>query len=112
MLAQTAAAASVRDTKYLKKTVTQIINTRDKTTKALKQMGYNVLDTQANFIFFEAPDAPALYKFLYEKKILARHWNKPRIKNFMRVSIGTDEEMETFVNAVKEFWQPSKGGNF
>jgi len=103
MLAQTAASAAIADTAYLKETSTRIIKTRESTIEALRTMGYNVLQSEANFIFMEVNDAPALYNYLFENKILVRHWNKPRIKDFLRVSIGTETEMETFLKSVEMY---------
>jgi histidinol-phosphate aminotransferase len=102
-LAQTCAAAAISDTQYTKEISARIITTREKTVKSLREMDYRVLHSQANFIFMETLNAEKLYKFLLENKILVRHWNNPRIKNFLRVSIGTDTEMEAFLKCVKEF---------
>jgi histidinol-phosphate aminotransferase len=102
MLAQLGAPAAIRDTGYLKETTAKIIATREKTIAELKKLNYNVLPSQANFIFMEAANAGALYSHLLENKILVRHWNKPHISNFLRVSIGTDEEMEAFLTCVKQ----------
>lgn len=107
MLAQTCAAAAILDTAYLKKTTAKIIETREKTIAALREMGYNVSDSQANFIFFQADDASGLYNFLLKNKILARYWNKPRLNKYLRVSIGTEADMEVFTDCVKRF---SNGG--
>lgn len=101
MIAQICAAAAISDTAYYAEITAKIIATREKTIASLKQMGYNVLHSQANFIFIEAGEN--LYKFLYENKILVRHWSKPRLKNFLRVSIGTDTEMEAFLQCVNRF---------
>ncbi|MCL2388189.1 MAG: aminotransferase class I/II-fold pyridoxal phosphate-dependent enzyme [Defluviitaleaceae bacterium] len=103
MLAQIGATAAISDTDYLKETTTRIIATRGKTTAALEAMGYKVLPSHANFIFFHAANAGALYQFLLDNKILARYWSKPRISEFIRVSIGTDEDMEVFVKCVRQF---------
>ena len=102
MLAQLAAAAATKDTEYLRETTGRIIHTRDKTISALQGMGYKVLPSQANFIFIHAKNAQQLYLFLEARKILVRYWNKPRINEFIRVTIGTDEEMEAFVQCMKE----------
>jgi histidinol-phosphate aminotransferase len=103
MLAQICAAAAISDTEYLKKTTAQIIKTRGFTIRELKKLGYNVLDSQANFIFMQTENAETLYKFLLENKILARYWKKTRIEKFLRVSIGTDEDMEAFIKCVSRF---------
>jgi histidinol-phosphate aminotransferase len=103
MLAQICAAAAVSDTAYLSETVSRIIKTRDFTVGELEKLGYNVLDSQANFIFMHAENAKALYEHLMENKILVRYWEKPRINQFLRVSIGTDKDMEAFIECVSRF---------
>jgi len=101
MLAQLCAAAAISDTAYLKKTTEQIIKTRKSTTNELKSLGYKVCNSQANFIFMQTPNAAAMYNSLLENKILVRHWKKERIANFLRITIGTQEEMEEFIKCVK-----------
>lgn len=103
MLAQIGAAAAIKDTEYLKKTCARIIETRNSTAKELERMGYNVLPSHTNFLFIEVEDAKALYEYLYENKILTRHWQKPRINKHLRISIGTDSDMEVFLQCVKQF---------
>ena len=103
MLAQTAAAAAVKDRPYLEKTIKAVTQTRDKTAARLREMGYNVLPSQTNFIFMVTPHAGSLYKHLLENKILARYWDTPRLIDCLRVSIGTNEDMEAFTNCAQEF---------
>ena len=103
MLAQICASAAISDTSYLQKTTTKVIKTRDFTIEELTKLGYNVLDSQANFIFIESENARYLYEFLLKNKILVRYWNKKRIDNFLRVSIGTDSEMEAFIKCASQF---------
>ena len=63
-----------------------------------------VLPSKANFIFITHPTVPAqtLFAGLREKGVLVRYFNQPRIDNYLRVSIGTDQEMDAFLTAVKE----------
>lgn len=100
MLAQTAAAAAISDTDYLRETTARVVKTRDFVIAELRK-NFRVLDSQANFIFMEAADAKKFYEFFLQNKIIVRHWAKPRIKNFLRVSIGTDADMEAFVRCIK-----------
>jgi histidinol-phosphate aminotransferase len=109
MLAQSGAKAAVRDVDYWNETRKRIIETRDKTAARLRKMGYNVLDSQTNFLFVEAENAKRakeLYEYLFANKILARYWDKPRINRFFRVSIGTDAEMEAFLNCIEKQTKP------
>ncbi|MCL2377673.1 MAG: histidinol-phosphate transaminase [Defluviitaleaceae bacterium] len=103
MLAQTAAAAAIKDRPYLKKTITEVIKTRDNTTGRLEAMGYHVLPSQTNFILVKTPEAEGLYSHLLNHKILARYWHTPKLKNYLRVSIGTNSDMEAFIQCVQEY---------
>lgn len=103
MLAQLAAAAAIRDTAHLRETTGRIISTRECVAEKLRGLGYNVLPSDANFIFMEAQNAFELYEFLRAEKILVRHWKKPSLENFLRVTIGTDAEMAAFTEVVERF---------
>ncbi|MCL2563982.1 MAG: histidinol-phosphate transaminase [Oscillospiraceae bacterium] len=103
MLAQLGAAASMADADYWEETRRRIIATRERTAEALRTLGYTVLPSQANFLFVRASDAKGLYEHLLAHKVLVRYWDKPRIRDFLRVTIGTDEEMEAFLQCVKQF---------
>jgi len=103
MLAQAAAIAAIQDKSYLQETVKRIVITRDKTIARLQAMGYRVLPSQTNFILVITADAQDLYHYLQNNKILARHWDTPRLKNCLRVSIGTDTDMEAFLQCVQEY---------
>ena len=101
MLEQTAAQAAILDADYWNEQRNRIILTRNQAAADLRQLGYDVLDSHANFVFIRAKDAKRIYEHLIEHKILVRYWNKPRINEFIRVSIGTDAEMEAFMKCVK-----------
>jgi len=103
MLAQAAATAAIQDRPYLEKTIKEVVATRSRTTARLQAMGYHVLHSQTNFILFKAPDAEGLYNHLLSHKILARYWNTPRLKDYLRVSIGTNTDMEAFIQCVQEY---------
>ena len=70
----------------------------------MKELGFTVLPSKANFIFVKTDkmDGGELYKTLKARGILVRHFTNPRICQFNRVTIGTREQMQTFVNTVKE----------
>jgi len=103
MLAQTAAIAAIKDRPYLAQTLSQVIITRDTTAARLREMGYYVLPSHTNFILIQTPEAQGLYNYLLKNKILARYWATPRLKDYLRVSIGTNKEMEAFLQCVQEF---------
>ena len=81
-----------------------IMENRDYTVKALEAMGFKVLPSSANFIFVSSDkiDGGEYYRKLKEKKILVRHFDKPRISSWCRVSIGRRDQMEAFLKATEE----------
>lgn len=103
-LALVGAAAAVADKEYFDAQRYKVMATRTRTTEILKEMGFQVLSSKANFIFITHPTVPAQTMFagLREKGVLVRYFNQPRIDNYLRVSIGTDQEMDAFLTAVKE----------
>lgn len=101
------ALESFNDEAYFQDVRQRVIATREKTVARMKEMGFIVIPSIANFIFISHPLLPAItiYQQLRQKDILVRYFNKPRIDNFLRVSIGSDEEMECFLQAVAEVIQ-------
>ena len=95
---------SFKDDDYFVKTNAKIIETREKTVKKLKELGFKVLNSSANFIFISHNKVFAgdLYKQLKENGVLVRYFAKNRIDNYLRVTIGTDEEMEIFIEKLKD----------
>ena len=95
---------SFKDNEYFEKTNAKIIQTREKTSEKLKKLGFKVLNSSANFIFISYKDVYAgdLYKQLKENGVLVRYFSKDRIDNYLRVTIGTDEEMGTFIEKLEE----------
>jgi histidinol-phosphate aminotransferase len=98
-------AQSVRDVDYFNEISKKIIDTREKVKKELKELSFEFPDSKANFIFAKNDkiDIIKLYNYLREKDIYVRHWNQPLIKDYVRISIGTDDEMKVFIDEVKEF---------
>jgi histidinol-phosphate aminotransferase len=81
-----------------------VAETREKTTGKLKELGFTVLPSQANFIFASHPSVPGekLFLGLRQRGVLVRYFKKPRIDNFLRITIGTDQEMDCLITAVQE----------
>ena len=102
--------ASVKDDKYFKATVQKVINTREWTKIQLKELGFVFPDSKTNFIFAKHSEIPAkeLFEMLKKKKIYVRYFNKPRIDNFLRISIGTDEQMQKLVECLREYIEKKK----
>jgi histidinol-phosphate aminotransferase len=102
MLAQIGAKSALQDEKYFYENLRRIIATRDKTAEALKRLKINVLNSSANFLFIEFENAKEVYEKLLKSKILTRYWDSPRINKFLRVTIGDKQEMEAFIQCVKQ----------
>ena len=104
-VAELAAVAAIADQAYFAASNQKIIDTRNWVTTQLEALGFDVLPSQANFIFARpSPDVSAeqLFAELRERKILVRYFNKPRIDQFLRITIGTDDEMELLLAALKQ----------
>ena len=102
-LAQAGAAAVMKDYSYYDDINRRIIATRRRVSSGLESMGFRVLPSQANFLFASPPSgsgksAAEIFSALRERGIIVRHFNKPRIADYLRISIGTDEEMDIFLN--------------
>ncbi|MEN9433165.1 MAG: hypothetical protein RLZZ422_754 [Pseudomonadota bacterium] len=102
-LALVAGAAAMLDREYLNEVREAIIKTRTQTVNELEQLGFKVLPSSANFIFARPPQgqAPVLYTQLKERGVLVRYFNKPRLNEYLRITIGTDEEMDQLLQHVK-----------
>ena len=96
--------AAIEDKEYFEETVKKIIDTREWTKKELKRLGFSFPDSKANFIFATHENIPAeeLFKLLKQNKIFVRYFKKPRIDNYLRITIGTQEEMEKLICVLKE----------
>ncbi|MBO4389543.1 MAG: histidinol-phosphate transaminase [Lachnospiraceae bacterium] len=90
-------AASLKDEAYFKETVGKVVATRERAKEKFRELGFICPDSQANFLFVSHPTVSAkkIFEELRERKIFVRFFNKPRINEYLRVTIGTDEEMDT-----------------
>ena len=106
-LSMLAAAASIQDVAYFRNCCEKIIRTREETAKALKEMGLEVLPSKANFLFARTDRilGADLYKALKARGVLVRHFGKPRTAPFVRITMGTDEEMKAFLNILGDLLQ-------
>ncbi|MDO4975720.1 MAG: histidinol-phosphate transaminase [Eubacteriales bacterium] len=97
--------ASIKDDDYFQKMVAKIVDTREWFKEEMKQLGFHFQDSMANFIFASHETIPAkdIFMAAREKDIYVRYFNKPRIDNYLRITIGTREEMEEFLSFLKEF---------
>ncbi|NKK70540.1 histidinol-phosphate transaminase [Rhizobium leguminosarum bv. viciae] len=103
-LAQLAATAAIRDEAWFETSRRKIIANRQSLVGELEALDFEVLPSQANFVFarHQSQSGAALLAALRERNILVRHFAKPRISDFLRISIGTDEECARLVSALKE----------
>ncbi|MGE6246462.1 histidinol-phosphate transaminase [Psychrobacter proteolyticus] len=102
-LAQAGATASVLDTEYFEQTRQQVIDLRTSLTTELTALGYKVLPSHANFIFARPKDgdASAVASALREQGIIVRHFDKPRIAEYLRITVGTAEQNNRLIDALK-----------
>ena len=103
-LTQIAGIAALDDNDYYIDKRKKIINTRSITKQELTELGFETTESYANFIFAKHPKHSGfeLYTQLKEKGILVRNFNKPRISDYIRITIGTAEQMETLIATLKE----------
>ena len=111
-LALAGAAAAIKDFAYYDEINSRIINTRRRVSSGLKALGWRGLPSQANFIFAAPPadcgkSGSEFFTALREHGILVRHFNKPRIADFLRISIGSDPDMDVFLASCREILQNS-----
>lgn len=100
-------AASLQDKTYFIQCRDRIISTREKTGRALQELGFAVLPSQANFVFARHGkyDAKELFAMLKEQGIYVRYFDQPRTDQFLRITIGTDEEMAELFACLKNYLQ-------
>lgn len=103
--AQVLGVEAVRDDAYFKETTAKIITTRERVKKELRELGFRFPDSRANFIFASHEKVPAaeLFQALREADIYVRYWNKPRINNSLRITIGTDEQMDRLTDFLRNY---------
>ena len=104
VVAQQATLASLEDEKWLQDSCQRVMNTRQRVSASLQQLGFEVLPSAANFIFTRHPEraAQGLFIALRERGIIVRYFNKPRISEFLRISIGTDTDMDALLTALED----------
>jgi histidinol-phosphate aminotransferase len=110
-LAQAAATAALEDQVWLEESVKKITADRDWLTSSLQQMGFQVLPSKANFVFarYLQPKGktdprrtgPALYQALKDKGVLVRQFNRPRIEDFLRITVGSASQTRAVVEALR-----------
>ena len=112
-LTMLAGIAAIKDQAYYTHCCKQIVETREYTKQELRKAGFLLTDSKANFIFtkHDAIDGEMLYRELRERGILVRHFSKERIKDYIRVTVGTRDQMEQFLKAACEIVGGKTGGD-
>ncbi len=101
----TIGAKAIADKKYFEETRNKIITTREWVKKELRKLGFVFEDSMSNFVFATHPKVPAeeIFEMLKQQDIYVRHFKKPeRIRNYLRISIGTDAEMDRLINELRK----------
>ncbi|MCR5829737.1 MAG: histidinol-phosphate transaminase [Lachnospiraceae bacterium] len=95
--------ASVKDEDYFRATIKKVVATRERLADELKKLGFRVLPSSANFVFAQPPagiSAVEVYEELAKKHIYVRHFNIKGIDNYLRITVGTDEQIDTMLSEV------------
>jgi histidinol-phosphate aminotransferase len=103
LIAQKIGEIAIKDTAYYQEITRSIIRTREFLSKSLKAFGWQVLPSHANFIFAgkKGVSGETVYQRLREEGILVRHFNTPGIEDFIRITIGTEKEIDVLLSAMK-----------
>ena len=101
---------AVRDREYFENTVKKIITTREKAKLKLKELGFEFPDSMSNFIFatHKTYAAKDIFEYLKTKNIFVRYFSADRINNYLRITIGTDEEMDKLFEALEVYMRVSQ----
>lgn len=105
MTALSLGVEAVKDEAYFQETLQKIIHTRERVKKELRDLGFAFADSKSNFIFATHPKLAAkeLFEALKKEKIYVRYFEKPRIDSFLRITIGTDEQMDKLLEFLKTY---------
>lgn len=100
-----AGTAAIKDRAYFESTVSKVIATRQRVAEELRALGFTVLNSQTNFLFatHNAISIKDYFEWLKAQKVFIRYFNLPRINNYVRITIGTDDEMNIFLNKTKKY---------
>ncbi|MDO5702926.1 MAG: histidinol-phosphate transaminase [Lachnospiraceae bacterium] len=99
-----AGAACVRDRAYFRETTAKIVATRERILPRLREIGFRAEDSASNFVFASHAEVSAeeIFTKLRERGIYVRWWNKPRISDYLRITIGTDDEMDALIHELED----------
>lgn len=96
---------AVKDDAYFKEITGKIVTTRERVKREMAELGFSFTDSKTNFLFVTHKSVPAqqIFTALKEQGIYVRYWNKPRINNYLRITIGTEEQMDTMLRFLKGY---------
>lgn len=102
-IAQAGAAAALLDRPYFEETCRKVMNTRTRAAKELAELGFTVSPSATNFLFVRHPEkvGKEIFAYLRQEGILVRRWDIPEISEWLRISIGTDEEMNELIRVLR-----------
>lgn len=97
--------ASIQDRSYFDETIQKIVATRERVKIRLRELGFSFRDSKSNFIFVTHESCPAgeLFEALRGRDIYVRYFRKPRIDDYLRITVGTDEEMDIFLDFLENY---------
>lgn len=98
-------AAALKDRAYFEECIKRVIHTRERVKKELRELGFSFPDSRTNFLFVTHERVPAaeLFAMLREKRIFVRYFKTPRIDNYLRITIGTDAQMDRLLEVLGEY---------
>ena len=108
-LAIALATAAIRDQAYFRQNVEKIKKERTALTGQLRFLGLAVPDSHSNFVFAQVTNglAARIHELLTQRNIFVRYWNAPGIQDKLRISVGTKEQNEKLISALKEILSAS-----
>jgi histidinol-phosphate aminotransferase len=113
-LAQTGAIASLEDEAWFQESRTRVIESRERLSRGLVQLGFEVLPSSANFVFARHPvhDGAALTTALRQRAVVVRHFAAPRIADYLRITVGTDAQIDRLFSALSDIFagHPTSAG--
>lgn len=103
--AQVLGVEAVKDETYFKEIVAKMVRTREWMKSELKALGFTFPDSMSNFVFatHSQKSAKEIFEYLKTRKIFVRYFDLPRIDNYLRISVGTDEEAKALIDALQEY---------
>lgn len=104
-VALAAGEAAVKDEAYFQETCRKVIATRERTAEALRGLGFTVSPSLTNFLFVthSKKEAPVIFEHLRQKNIFIRYFKLPRIDNYLRITVGTDAQMDRMIEELRAF---------